>query len=365
MHITLYLNNLWGISATARIASMLSKEFVKQGHKVVFIINKPPIEIETKLPIKVLKGKGDLQRALELAEIFENEKIDVCLGFMRPQSVVMALSKILKGKNFKTNLVGSVHNSDNYLSYNRWYHLPYRFLVRKLFQKLDAIVAVSESVKQDLIEAFFLPKDLIKVIHNPIDTDLVRQKAKEPIEPYLEKVFQQPTVVNVARMEIQKGLNHLINIFARVAKEIPSAQLVLIGDGSQRRKLEDQITNLGLENNVHLLGWKENPFKYIARSKVLALTSLWEGLALVILESMALGIPPVAFKTRGGHVEVLKDCCPLVDYPNEEAYAKVLIKILTDQSYYQSLKNNALTKVKEFSADRVAQKYLNLFEGLK
>jgi glycosyltransferase involved in cell wall biosynthesis len=344
---------------------MLSKEFVKQGHKVVFIINKPPVEIKTSNPIKVLKSKGDLQRALELAEIFEREKIDVCLGFMRPQSVVLALSKILKGKNFKTTLVGSVHNSDNYLSYNRWYHLPYRFLVKKLFQKLDAIVAVSESVKQDLIQAFFLPSDLIKVIHNPIDIELVRQKAKEPIEPYMEEIFQNPTVVNVARMEIQKGLNHLINIFARVTKKIPSAQLVLIGDGSQRKEIESLVTHLGLQNNVHLLGWRENPFKYMARSKVFALTSLWEGLALVILESMALGIPPVAFKTRGGHVEALENCCPLVDYPDEETYTEVLIKILSNESYYQSLKNRALEKVKEFSADRVAKKYLNLFESLK
>ncbi len=364
MKIALYLNNLWGISATARIAQTLSEEFTKREHEVEFFINKPPVEIETNLPVRILKGKNDISRALELASIFERENFDVCLGFMKPQSVVLGLAKILKGKAFKTKLVGSIHNSDNFLSYPRFYHIPYRFLVKILLEKLDGLVVVSEWVKRDVQEAFFVNEGLLKVIYNPIDTQRVLELSKEPIEGELKEIFKNPVVINVSRLEKQKGLHHLIKIFSRVAERVKNSHLVVVGDGSLRGELESLTDTLGLKDRVHFLGWRENPFKYVARSKVFAMTSLWEGLPMVSLETLSLGVPMVAFKTRGGHVEVLKDCCPLVDYPDEERYAEILVRILTDKDYRGSLVKRATQRVKNFSAERVAEEYLGYFEGL-
>ena len=362
MRIALYLNNLWGISATARIAYMLAKEFEKYNNDVVFFINKPPIEIAQEFPIKVLRKKGELLRAFELSKLCEEENIDVVLSFMRPQSNVSGLANRFFNKG-KTTFIGSVHNSDNYLTYNKIYQLPYRYLEKWLLESNDKIVAVSNSVKKDLEEAFFINPQKVEVIYNPIDVDLIRKKAKEPIEPHLEALFKKhPVVINVARMETQKGLHHLINIFERVNKKLPQTRLVLIGDGSLRGQLEYQVRQKGLKDKVFFLGWKENPFPYVARSKVFALTSLWEGLAMVMLESFSLGIPIIAFKTRGGHVEVLKNCCPLIEYPNEELYAETLINLLTDEGLYKKTQQKVLEKVEEFRSEFIAKKYLDLFQ---
>jgi glycosyltransferase involved in cell wall biosynthesis len=327
---------------------------------VEFLINKPPVEIATEFPIKVLKSKGDIPRALEIGKYLKEHKVDICYASMRPQSNVLGLVRLFYPK-LQTKLVGSIHNTNNFLSYNKWYHLPYRYLEKLLLERNNMIVAVSNAVKEDIKKAFFIKDEKIRVIYNPIDIEAIQKKAEEPIESDLEQLFNNhPVIINVARHEKQKGLHHLIKIFAKVNKKIPETRLVLIGDGSLRSKWEKLATDLGLKDKVLFLGWRENPFPYVKRAKLFALTSLWEGLPMVILETMALGVPPIAFKTSGGHVEVLENCCPLIEYPDEETYAGEIIKILTDEGYYNSLKQRVRERVKEFSADRIAEKYLKL-----
>jgi len=362
MKIALYLNNLWGISATARIAYMLAKYFVEKHHKVLFIVNKPPIEIAKEFPVKVLKGKGEILRSYELAKLSKEENIDAVLSFMRPQSNVSGLANRFFIKS-KTVFIGSVHNSDNYLTYNRFYQLPYRYLEKWLLEGNDKIVAVSKAGKKDLGEAFFINPHKVEVIYNPIDTKWIKEKAEEPIEPDLEEIFENYHVlINVARMETQKGLHHLIDIFERINRNLPKTRLVLIGDGSLRSELEKKVSQKGLKDKIFFLGWRKNPFPYVAKSKLFLLTSLWEGLPMVVLESLSLETPVVAFKTRGGHIEILENCCPLIDYPDEEAYANKVIEILTDEKKYQALQNAAKKRVQQFSSEKIADKYLELFE---
>ena len=72
----------------------------------------------------------------------------------------------------------------------------------------------------------------------------------------------------------------------------------------------------------------------------------------------------VAFKTRGGHVEVLENCCPLVEYPNEQRFAEKIVELLMEEEKYKELQRRALERVKEFSSERIAERYLTLFEEL-
>ncbi len=359
MRVGFYINNLWGISATARIAFFLAKEFRKKGVETIFLLNRDQIEIAKEFEIIVLRGKGDLDRAIEIGNLATKLNLKAIYGFMRPQSVVLGLAKLFR-PSLKVKLIGSVHNSDNFRSYNKWYHLPYRLLEKFLLERNDRIIAVSKAVKRDLEKAFFLTSQKIEVVYNPIDPDFVKKMAQEPIEEELQEVFKNPVIVNVARMELQKGLHHLIEIFERVNKKLPQTRLVLIGDGSQREKLENLIRKKGLKEKVYLLGWRQNPFKYVARSKIFTLTSLWEGFGLVLVEAMALGVPPLAFKTEGGHTEVLEGCCPLIEYPNEELYAEEIVKLLTDEDYYLSVKRKADERVKNFFPEEVAEQYLRL-----
>lgn len=357
MKVAIYINNLAHLESTSRIAYMLARAWKKQGHHVEFLINKPPIELAKEFPIRVLKGKGDLFRAKEIGEILQKENFDGCLAFMRPQSTVLGLARLLKPQ-LKTKLVASIRNNDNYRSYNRWYQIPYRLLEKFLLEKNDRIVAISYAVKEDIEKAFFINPQKISVVYNPIDVEAVRKLAKEPIDRDEEQIFEAPTIINVARLEEQKGLHHLIKAFYFVQKKVAESRLVLVGDGSLRKDLENLARQLGIRDKVHFLGWRKNPFKYLTRAKVFAFTSIWEGFGLALLEAMALNIPIVAFKTKGGHAEFLKDCCPLVDYPKEEALAEEIVKLLTDKQYYRTIREKVQNRVKEFHYEKAAQKYL-------
>lgn len=363
MKIAFYLNNLWGISATARIAYMLALQFKKLNKEVIFIVNKEPVEIGQEFPIYILKTRGDFKRAKEIGKLLEKENVDFCIGIMRPQSVVLGLARIFY-PNLKAKLIGSIHSTDNHLKYNKFYQIPYRYLVKFLIEKLDGFVAVSKAVKQDLKDAFFIKEDFMKVIYNPIDIEMIQNKAKEKIPEEEKYIFENPVIIKVARLEKEKGLHHLINIFNLVNKKLPETRLVLVGDGSLRKDLEKQVKDLKLEDKVYFLGWKENPFPYVKNSKIFAMTSIFEGLPMVILEAMSLGVIPMAFKTRGGHIEVLENCCPLIKYPNEEEYANEIVKLLKDKNYYNSIKEKVSKRIKDFSADKIAKEYLAYMESL-
>ncbi len=229
-----------------------------------------------------------------------------------------------------------------------------------LLEKNEKIVAVSRGVEEDVRQALFLNPSKIEVICNPIDAEEVRKKAESPLREGEGKIFEKPVLINISRFVEQKGLLHLIEIFRLIKDALKEINLLLIGDGPLRGEIEKRIKQLGLESSVFLTGWRENPFPYLKRSKLFPMTSLWGRLPMVLLESMALGVPPLAFKTRGGQVEVLENCCPLIEFPDKEAYARRVVKLLKDETEYEKLRRRVTERVEEFLPERVAEKYLSL-----
>ncbi|GAB6065120.1 glycosyltransferase [Aquifex pyrophilus] len=361
MRIAFYLNYLWGVGSGPKIAEMLARKFKKRGHEVFFIIQKDLVERANEFPIILLKEKNEITRAYELGKVLKEINADICFGFMRPMSVVMGITKLLYPSH-KTLFIGSIHNNDNYIKYGKALYIPYRVLLKFVLEMLDGIVAVSRGVKEDIERTYFIKKK-VRVFYNPVDVENLIELSREEIPEEEERIFEKPVIINLSRFVKQKGLPHLIRIFKKVSEEL-DARLVILGDGEMREEVEKMIRDLKLEDSVFLLGWKKNPYPYIRRAKVLAMTSLWEGYGLVLNEAMALGTPPVAFNVKGGPSEILPGCCPLIDYPDEETYAREVIKLLTDKEYYETIKQNAIKKASEFSVEKVADRLLKYFEEL-
>ena len=126
------------------------------------------------------------------------------------------------------------------------------------------------------------------------------------MNPEFQELFSFPVVINVARLEEQKGQEYLIRSFVRIKKEIPLTKLVILGEGHLEHKLRDLAKGLGLEQDVVFLGWQKNPFKFLAYSKVFVLSSLWEGFPNTLLEAMALGLPVISTDCPSGPNEIIK-----------------------------------------------------------
>lgn len=177
-------------------------------------------------------------------------------------------------------------------------------IIKYLYPKADLVVAVSKEIKKDLTINFGIPEEKVKVIYNSYNLSEIHSKSQEKLED--EKgIFDKPVVISVGRLSEQKGHWHLIRAFAEVSKQIPNVQLVILGNGPLKKYLISLSEGLGIANNVHFLGFQENPFKYISKSSVFVMSSFYEGFPNALAEAMGCGVPVISTDCFTGPREIL------------------------------------------------------------
>lgn len=180
--------------------------------------------------------------------------------------------------------------------------------IRFFYQRADAVVVPSEGVRRDLIDSFGLPEDLVQVIHNPVVGTDLEELAAKPVEwPWPIRADDPvPVVIGVGELSARKDFAVLVQAFAQVRSKRP-CRLLLVGEGRQRKNLERLAAELGIADDVAFTGFVPNPYPYIRRANVLALTSRWEGMGVVLAEALGLGTQVIATDCPSGPREVLQD----------------------------------------------------------
>ncbi|CAN5524094.1 glycosyltransferase [soil metagenome] len=175
--------------------------------------------------------------------------------------------------------------------------------VRLLTGTADAVVAVSDGVADDFAAFAHIPRTRVTKIVNPVIFPSLFAQAAEPIDDPWFAPGAPPVVLGVGRLNAQKNLGNLLAAFA----EVPApARLMILGEGEERATLEAEIARLGIGNRVRLPGFVENPFPYLARSGVVALSSDFEGLPTVLIEALACGARVVSTDCPSGPREILE-----------------------------------------------------------
>jgi glycosyltransferase involved in cell wall biosynthesis len=199
------------------------------------------------------------------------------------------------------------------------------WLLGRLHRWADAIVAVSAGVAEDIATTTGIPRGRVDVIYNPVITPgLLRAASERPAHPWFED-DSRATVLGVGRLAPQKNFPLLIEAFARVNRE-HDARLVILGEGPERSNLEALVRRHGLETRVALPGFVTNPFACMARASVFVLSSDFEGLPTVLIESLAVGTPVVATDCPSGPREILRggSLGRLVPVADVEALARAI-----------------------------------------
>lgn len=179
-------------------------------------------------------------------------------------------------------------------------------LTKRMFRQADAVTTVSHGAADDLSQVTKIPRDQIDVIYNPVVTPILKEKMQAPLDHPWFQPGEPPVVLAVGRLSEQKDYPTLLESFARLRTE-RTARLVILGEGEQRASLEARVKELGIERDVQMPGWVENPYPYMVRAGLFVLSSKFEGLPGVLIEALYCGAPLVATDCPSGPREILAD----------------------------------------------------------
>ena len=272
---------------------------VYNSEKTLYPYGGKLININTKAtPNPIGKIINLIKRFFKLKQIKRQYNIHTTISLLANPNIMNIFTKT------NDKVIVSVRNfvsKANKGFYGRVYNASIKFL----YNKADKVVVVSRAIKNDLIMNFGLDQTKIKVIYNFYDIERINELAKEEIEEQYKDIFKNPTIITVGRLSQQKGQWHLIRAFKEIKQEISNAKLVILGQGELKNYLRQLAMDLGLGNDIYFLGFQENPFKYIARSTIYVLPSLYEGFPNALCEAMACRIPVVSSDCKSGPREIL------------------------------------------------------------
>jgi GalNAc-alpha-(1->4)-GalNAc-alpha-(1->3)-diNAcBac-PP-undecaprenol alpha-1,4-N-acetyl-D-galactosaminyltransferase len=193
----------------------------------------------------------------------------------------------------------------------------------------------------------------VNCIYNPVNTRLIREKAQEAID--IEGRF----ILAVGRLEKQKRFDLLLAAFAQ-SKARQDCRLVIVGRGSQQAAIEQCIKTLGLEEQVILVGFDPNPYKYMAKTDFQVMSSDYEGYPLVLIEALSLGCPIVSTDCPTGPREIIRhgENGLLVEKGNIEAIAGGIDALFFDAAMREKMRQQAQESVRGNDIVAVADAWL-------
>jgi glycosyltransferase involved in cell wall biosynthesis len=171
-------------------------------------------------------------------------------------------------------------------------------ITRLTYPYADAVIAVSEGVKDDLVTNFGVREEKIHVIYNAIDTDHLCRRSLEASSVSVPG----PYIVSAGRLVPSKNFRLLMESYRSSGI---SENLIILGEGEQRSELEALISSLRLDGRVVLPGHMDNPYPVIGAARLFVSSSNLEGFPNALIEAMALGCPVVATDCDTGPMEIL------------------------------------------------------------
>ncbi|MDP2944062.1 MAG: glycosyltransferase, partial [bacterium] len=262
------------------------------------------------------------------------------------------------------------------------------------YPRADAVVAVSQGIN-DNFKKIVKFKGYNPVIYNPLDLKSINNLKNEALG-FSEELLGN-SVVTVGRLFYQKAQWVLLKVFSDVLRLNPGVKLFIIGDGNLREKLLDYAAGLGLKvfsifsrpleeinasYDVYFLGFQKNPYKFMARATIFALSSVSEGMPMVVLEAMACGLPVVSSDCDYGPREILASgdkkfglLVPVLNYKitdnidtADKGYEKWLdafASLLNDGTKRREYQELSLARAEDFSVEKIKPVWQELFERIE
>lgn len=256
-----------------------------------------------------------------------------------------------------------------FTEHGRW-HPDYPRKKRMIFNRLmtrrgDRFLAVGEAVRQALIQNEGLPENRVQVVYNGIHLEPFENPVGDSraVRRELGCTADDVLILQVARLDGLKDHPTALRAMAEVIPHVPSAKLLLVGEGPEREQIEALIRELQLGDHVRLLGSRRDVPRLLKSADLFLLTSISEGIPLTIIEAMAAGLPVVSTDV-GGVREILGDppIGKLAPAKASRQLAEALIELANDPAERQSLGNQGRQRAFEvFSEQSMHRQYAEIF----
>jgi L-malate glycosyltransferase len=353
------------------VATELGIGLADKGHQVHFITYKRPVRLTTfhaniffhevssyNYP---LFEYSPYETALtsKLVDVVRFDKLDILhVHYAIPHAAVAYMTKqILKSKGIHLPIVTTLHGTDITLVGADSTFSP---VVEFSINQSDGVTAVSEQLKKETLSTFDILNE-IKVIPNFIDFSRFKKTNKDhfrkAIAPDGEKIL-----VHISNFRKVKRVEDVVKIFSIVSKKIPS-KLLLIGDGPERKHMEDLSRSLNICEDVRFLGKQDAVEEILAISDLFILPSENESFGLAALEAMACEVPVIS-SNAGGIPEVNIDgktgfMRPVGDV---EGMASACMDLLLDEEKLNIFRSNAYKQSQLFDIANILPMYEKYYE---
>lgn len=361
--IALFLPDL-ASGGAERVLLTLSRYLVAENYRVDIVLGRARgeflehvpesvrvIDCSAGFPLPTMIGLA-LNSFIGLFFYIRRERPAVLLSSLSRANIVAVLAARIAGTGTRIVLreANTFHNTGRFT----------RFFIKHAYPRADIIVAVSNGIARDLYTLRTLPREKVRVIYNPVDIEKVRGLASlDPGHPWFA-VDAPPVILGIGRLSPQKDFGTLIRAFAQLRKT-RDARLLILGEGAERVSLESLVEELDLGDCVSMPGYVENPYAYIHRAAMVAVSSRWEGMINVIIEAIAVGTQVVSTDCHSGPSEILDEgrIGRLVAVGDEDALCKAMISMLDSPDDAESLQSRAT----EFSSRKILPEYLGVLIG--
>ena len=240
------------------------------------------------------------------------------------------------------------------------------------FHVADKVVTISKSCLNSFIKLFPKEKEKIQVIYNGTDIETVKALSKEKIQDAnVAKIYAKflkediPILIALGNFNSRKNFSLALYAIAVLKKRNIECCLFILGQGELESKLKELIHMLDIADRAFLAGYQLNPYPFYYSAKLLLVTSLVEGWALVASDAMALGIPFVTTPVEGTSEELANnETCGLVSNWNKEEYADKIELLLKDKILYKRMSDACKKHIKNYSVERTKDNFLNLIKNI-
>ena len=297
-----------------------------------FLINK--LKIKNKLTDKILRFDYKIFKRKRLIKFFNESKFEYILSEGLKNNIYLSRIK----NSIKSTIIGCWHsNYDNYI--NSGYSIEE---IKDSIQLLDKTIVLSKYDVDMIYKRFGLNVDYI---YNFITSVDVKKSTAN------SNVF-----LSVGRYDKIKGYDRLIKVFKRFCEYNNSWKLLIVGEGSERKKLEQLIKKLDLEKHVILTGKTNCVDDYYNEASIYLMSSYGEGFPMVIVEAMKHSLPVIAYS-----IPVLFEILPnddnIIEQDDDEEYLKRMIELSSNLSLIKRYGNANLNKSKEFYEDKIIEQW--------